>query len=70
MTSRRLLLFYARYSNLQPPEETILHLMLPSLPTARMLDLGVGGGRTTVHFANRVREYVEPVPRVAFFQTA
>jgi SAM-dependent methyltransferase len=32
--------------------------MLPLLPTARMLDLGVGGGRTTVHFANRVREYV------------
>jgi ubiquinone/menaquinone biosynthesis C-methylase UbiE len=49
---------YARYSYLQPPEETILQLMLPSLPTARMLDLGVGGGRTTVHFAQRVREYV------------
>jgi len=49
---------YARYSYLQPPEETILHLMLPSLPTARMLDVGVGGGRTTVYFSSRVREYV------------
>ena len=49
---------YARHSHLHPPEETILRVMLPSLPKARMLDMGVGGGRTTVHFANRVREYV------------
>ena len=49
---------YARQSCLQPPEETILRVMLPSLPKARMLDLGVGGGRTTVHFADKVREYV------------
>jgi ubiquinone/menaquinone biosynthesis C-methylase UbiE len=49
---------YARQSNLFPPEETILHLMLPELRTARMLDLGVGGGRTTLHFARCVREYV------------
>ncbi len=49
---------YAQQSHLQLPEQTILRLMLPSLPAARMLDLGVGGGRTTVHFANRVREYV------------
>lgn len=49
---------YARMSALFPPEETILRLMLPELPTARMLDLGVGGGRTTLHFARCVREYV------------
>lgn len=49
---------YARQSDLKPPEETILHLMLPNLPRARMLDLGVGGGRTTLHFAKWVREYV------------
>lgn len=49
---------YARQSHLQPPEETILRLMLPTLPQARMLDLGVGGGRTTLHFAKWVREYV------------
>jgi ubiquinone/menaquinone biosynthesis C-methylase UbiE len=49
---------YARQSTLFPPEETILHLMLPELRTARMLDLGVGGGRTTLHFARCVREYV------------
>jgi ubiquinone/menaquinone biosynthesis C-methylase UbiE len=49
---------YARQSTLFPPEKTILHLMLPELRTARMLDLGVGGGRTTLHFARCVREYV------------
>ncbi len=49
---------YAQQSHLQPPEETILHLMLPHLPPARMLDIGVGGGRTTLHFAKWVREYV------------
>ncbi|MGH9730009.1 MAG: class I SAM-dependent methyltransferase [Candidatus Acidiferrales bacterium] len=49
---------YARQSDLQPPEETILRLMLPNLPKARMLDLGVGGGRTTLHFAKWAREYV------------
>ena len=49
---------YAQGSALLPPEETILRLMLPELRTARMLDLGVGGGRTTLHFARCVREYV------------
>jgi ubiquinone/menaquinone biosynthesis C-methylase UbiE len=49
---------YARQSNLYPPEETILRLMLPVLPRARMLDLGVGGGRTTLHFAKWACEYV------------
>lgn len=49
---------YAHESDLQPPEETILRKMLPVLPTSRMLDIGVGGGRTTIHFAKRVREYV------------
>ena len=49
---------YAHESDLQPPEETILRNMLPLLPTSRMLDIGIGGGRTTIHFAKRVREYV------------
>jgi len=49
---------YAQQSHFQPPEATILRLLLPSLPTAKMLDLGIGGGRTTVHFADKVHEYV------------
>jgi len=49
---------YGRQSDLQLPEETILRLMLPHLPEFRMLDLGVGGGRTTLHFAKWAHEYV------------
>ncbi len=49
---------YAQQSTLFPPEKTILNRMLLKLRTARMLDLGVGGGRTTLHFARCVREYV------------
>lgn len=49
---------YAQQSDLYPPEETIFQLMLPHLSYVRMLDLGVGGGRTTLHFAKRVRQYV------------
>ena len=49
---------YGRQAHLQPAEETILQLMRPHLPKAKMLDLGVGGGRTTLHFAHLVREYV------------
>jgi ubiquinone/menaquinone biosynthesis C-methylase UbiE len=49
---------YARMSDLFAPEEAILRLLLSELSTARMLDLGVGGGRTTLHFARCVRQYV------------
>jgi ubiquinone/menaquinone biosynthesis C-methylase UbiE len=49
---------YAAQAHLQPPEATILRIMRPRLPAMRMLDLGVGGGRTTVHFADLVQEYV------------
>ena len=49
---------YAQMCDLFPPEQTILGLISPELQTARMLDLGVGGGRTTLHFARCVREYV------------
>ncbi len=44
--------------DLQLAEQTILRLLAPRLPGARMLDVGVGGGRTTLHFAKCVREYI------------
>lgn len=49
---------YAAQEKLQLPEEAILSTLKPELSTMRMLDLGVGGGRTTVHFAPLVKDYV------------
>ncbi len=49
---------YTRADDLQVPEKAILELLGDRLAQMRMLDLGVGGGRTTLHFRGRVREYV------------
>ena len=49
---------YASAEQLQKPEETILSILGDRLKNMAMLDLGVGGGRTTAHFAHRVHEYV------------
>src|SRR4051812_36923510 len=49
---------YASRAALQPPEQAILDVIRPELAGVRMLDIGVGGGRTTVHFAPLVASYV------------
>ncbi len=49
---------YASRCELQAPEESILGELRDTLTHARMLDIGVGGGRTTLHFSPLVREYV------------
>lgn len=49
---------YAAEAALQKPEQTILNFLKDQLPNMRMLDLGIGGGRSTVHFAPLVKEYV------------
>lgn len=49
---------YAQLQRLQTAEQRILEQLQPQLATMRMLDLGVGGGRTTEHFAPLVAEYV------------
>jgi ubiquinone/menaquinone biosynthesis C-methylase UbiE len=49
---------YARATELQAPERTILELLRDRLPRMKMLDIGVGGGRTTGHFAPLVKEYI------------
>lgn len=43
---------------LQKPEQVIFDEIKGVLPEWKMLDLGVGGGRTTYHFAPLVKEYV------------
>ncbi len=50
--------YYSESTGLQKPEETILDLLSDKLSGMKMLDIGVGGGRTTAYFANKVKEYV------------
>jgi len=49
---------YAKADHLQPAEQRILAELEGWLPTVRMLDIGVGGGRSAAHFAPRVKEYI------------
>lgn len=49
---------YSTLDYLQKPEQTIFNLLKEDLHRMKMLDIGVGGGRTTVHFAPLVEEYV------------
>jgi len=48
---------YINDHTLQKPEETIMQLVKDKLKDWRMLDLGIGLGRTTLHFAPLVKEY-------------
>lgn len=50
--------FYRELRGLQNPETAILARLEPTLPRMRMLDIGVGGGRTTPAFASLAAEYV------------
>ena len=56
--SRAIVRYYAEESDLQQPEEVILKRLLREIPKFRMLDIGVGGGRTTLHFGPWAAEYV------------
>jgi ubiquinone/menaquinone biosynthesis C-methylase UbiE len=56
--SRNIVKHYATLKDLQRPEQTIFDQLAPNLRGMRMLDIGVGGGRTTSYFAPFVREYV------------
>ena len=48
-----------RHDNvLQRPERVVLDMLGPKLADMRMLDIGVGGGRTTLHFAPMAKDYV------------
>lgn len=51
--------YYATRSDLQPSERVILDGPIGArLPESDVLDIGVGGGRTTGHLAPRARSYV------------
>ena len=49
---------YLSHRHLQPPEQTILNLLEQSHRDMRILDIGVGAGRTTHYFAPLAKEYV------------
>jgi ubiquinone/menaquinone biosynthesis C-methylase UbiE len=49
---------YADWLGLIEPEKTILHLLKSGHPFKRLLDIGVGGGRTTKYFASITEEYI------------
>lgn len=49
---------YVHSAGLQPPEATILSRLAPQVTGARILDLGVGAGRTTPQLLSISRDYV------------
>lgn len=48
---------YQKENDLLGPEQTILNIFKDQWKNWRMLDLGIGAGRTTAHFAPIVKEY-------------
>jgi len=55
--SRGIVQYYAELQQLQPAETAVLTLLKDQLPKMSMLDMGVGGGRTTQHFAKIAADY-------------
>jgi len=49
---------YASIVGLQKPEQTILDILKNKSFINRLLDVGVGAGRTTIYFAEVAKEYV------------
>lgn len=49
---------YARAEALQPAEENIVRILKDQWPQMSMLDIGVGGGRTSFNFIPLVQSYV------------
>lgn len=56
--SEKVVTYYAALKDLQKPEATILNNLKDALKSMRMLDIGVGCGRTTYYFSTLVKEYI------------
>jgi ubiquinone/menaquinone biosynthesis C-methylase UbiE len=49
---------YTKHTYLEKPEETILNILKSKLSDMKMLDVGVGAGRTTHYFGQLTKQYV------------
>jgi ubiquinone/menaquinone biosynthesis C-methylase UbiE len=57
-SSLRVVQYYTQLKELQPAEQTILDQFKDRWSTMKMLDIGVGGGRTTQHFSQVAANYI------------
>jgi ubiquinone/menaquinone biosynthesis C-methylase UbiE len=57
-TAPRIVNYYAQLNTLQPAEKAVLDLLKRQPSTIKMLDIGVGGGRTSQHFSKITSEYI------------
>lgn len=56
--SENIVKYYEQINDLQPAEQMILDRLSAHLPTMKMLDIGVGAGRTTQYFCDRTAHYI------------
>ncbi|HOF00115.1 MAG TPA: class I SAM-dependent methyltransferase [Spirochaetota bacterium] len=49
---------YANDADMQKPEVEIFNSLQNELKEARLLDIGIGGGRTTLYLKDKVKDYV------------
>ncbi len=56
--SAQIVNYYRSLNALQPAEQMILDRLSPSLSNLKMLDIGVGAGRTTQYFCDQTAEYI------------
>lgn len=50
--------YYKKYTGLQEPEKKIFNLLESKMKNWTLLDVGIGGGRTTEYLYNKVEKYV------------
>lgn len=56
--NEKVVMKYKSSQNLQPAEKSILEILMPNLTEYKVLDIGVGTGRTSIHIAPVCKFYV------------
>jgi ubiquinone/menaquinone biosynthesis C-methylase UbiE len=57
-SDKKVVAYYKNQEGLQKPEQTLFNLLKNDLCNMKMLDIGIGAGRTTACFAPYVKEYI------------